>query len=289
MEDITNKEAVCRRFGNGIKPIVSVLANYDFTKIIVGDYTNQIFQYNYDETFKKWKYDHIYAHVYIDEIMSITKFGNIFFCGGKNSLIFIIDVSKNKIILEPFVSAVKKIFSLQVCIISKSLSFLSVVGTMPSYNDHKSDLFDLRDLMKMSLDPNNENSDYRNIFRTQLKRHIVENYEEEEEEKQEEKVDLYEKIKRSKLFKIFKTKKSWEMDLLKNNEIIENQEMKIICLMEKNQKLIQDAIKTENQIEELNSIVKALNENEENNVFKNLDIENDFSCPISLSKFSKIF
>jgi hypothetical protein len=147
MEDITNPGASVSIFGSGGNQIYSILPSKDFKFLFVGDHNGNLHQYNLDKISNKWTHAKNHGNIGLSHITSSTSFENLAIFGGCNSHIRILDMAKKQIFIGPFKTALKYVYSLQACRVSRSKVLLTAVGYDPKYSNSKSDLFDITELL----------------------------------------------------------------------------------------------------------------------------------------------
>jgi hypothetical protein len=139
-EDIRNKKPPEIIAQHNTK-ISSLLVNEALKILWAGDYKN-IFQYVLAPG-NAWKVQAKYSGLDIGNVNCLSLFGNLLFAGGGQSKVCVINTADKKLLPNRIETAIKYIFSLQICVVSQLETYLTVTGFNPSYSDKKTDLFDI--------------------------------------------------------------------------------------------------------------------------------------------------
>ena len=146
MENIQNKDNnyTPYKFGNHASIINTILPNWKFTTIYVGDQTGKVIQYEFNHSSRTWFYARNYGDLQIGGVLTSIRFGNIAIFGGAyNYKIRTIDMDKEEMVLNSYKVAIYNVYSLILCPISYKDIRMVVTGNAPLYSQTQSYDLDL--------------------------------------------------------------------------------------------------------------------------------------------------
>ena len=139
-EDITRKE-VKVIIDQKCSDISTMIFNRNLNSLLVGDNNGCLSQYgrNPSGDFKKQKH---YGNVKMGKVFASDCLGDFAVVGGEKGIISLIDMKRRKVIQNKIKTAIREVYSLQFCRISRNKIYLTVggIGTR-DYSDSKTDLF----------------------------------------------------------------------------------------------------------------------------------------------------
>ena len=149
MEDIneTNPQYMPATLGYHDNEIKTILTNRDCSAVLTGDSGGKVLQYRFDGT---WKLQKNYGDLEIGAVTSSTRLDKLAVFGGEK-FIRIIDIEAGEFVEAPLRTAVKNIYSVQLCAISTFQVYLTVTGLNVDYERKETDLFDVSRLIKKML------------------------------------------------------------------------------------------------------------------------------------------
>ena len=143
IEEITHDHSTSRTvFGNHKGTITTVLPFEDLDTLLVGDWNNNVVQYQ-RESSGSWKVSKDYEDIGISDINASSRVGNMAVFGGDDYCLRVIDVAKRKVVGGSYRTAIKWIYSLQVCQVSSHKTIVFVGGCNPDDSKSKSDLLEI--------------------------------------------------------------------------------------------------------------------------------------------------
>lgn len=138
-----NKTDIIRFFGRHHDSISTMVFSIELNSLLVGDILGTIIQYDLNEGRGNLKTTKIYKDLGIGNLYSSTCFRNLAFFGGNKSKVVIIDIQSRKVIGRSFSTAIKFIYSLQICRVNIDRILLVVSGKYSDFSKKKSDVFDI--------------------------------------------------------------------------------------------------------------------------------------------------
>jgi hypothetical protein len=148
LEDIRNKkppEIIVQHEHD----VSSLLVNKALNILWAGDKNGNIFQYVLGPG-NAWKVQAKYSALGIGEVRCLSRFGNLLFAGGNDFDVCVINTSDKEVLPMTLKTAIQYTYSLQVCAVSPSETYLTVTGADPSYSDPRTDLFDVSKFQQLS-------------------------------------------------------------------------------------------------------------------------------------------
>jgi hypothetical protein len=130
--------------------VISLLANDALNTLWAGDYHSNVFQLVLRSS-NAWKIQAKYSGLGIGSVQCLSLLGNLLFAGGNYSKVCVINTVDKKVLPMVFETAINRIFSLHICVVSAWTTYLSVTGEDPSYSENKTDLFDVSKFLKKSF------------------------------------------------------------------------------------------------------------------------------------------
>jgi hypothetical protein len=145
IEDITKNDASAySNFGNHSKNISLVFYDVISKSLFVGDCNGVLIQYKQNESNQLWEELHNYGNLGIGSVISVELIGRMLIFGGFGTyLLKAVDIDNRKVLQGTFKTAIKNIFSLQVCELPDNKLNLSVCGFNPDYSNNLTDIFDV--------------------------------------------------------------------------------------------------------------------------------------------------
>jgi hypothetical protein len=110
--------------------------------LLAGDETSSITQYHKTRS-QKWVKQTQYSDLEIGWVQSLARIGNLFFAGGLDSKMLVINITDKEVLPGTIETAVRYIYSLKIFRVSEFHLYLAVNGERTSYFDNKTDLFDV--------------------------------------------------------------------------------------------------------------------------------------------------
>jgi hypothetical protein len=129
--------------------VLALLANPDLDILWAVDSFSNIFQYGLGKIDEK-KIQAKYSGLGIGEVRCLTRFGNLLFAGGNDHKVCVINTADKEVLPEIIETAIKNIYSLQICQVSPSETYLAIIGTDSSYSSGKTDIFDISKFQEIS-------------------------------------------------------------------------------------------------------------------------------------------
>jgi hypothetical protein len=130
--------------------VCSLLINEAQNILWAGDKSDNIFQYVLGPA-NGWKIQAKYLDLGIGEIRCLSRFGNLLFAGADNNKLSVINTADKKVFPTKILTSIYSIYSLHVCNVSPTKTYLTVTGHLPSYSDNKTDLLDISKFKETSI------------------------------------------------------------------------------------------------------------------------------------------
>jgi hypothetical protein len=148
-EDITNKKPP-EIIAQHEDYILSLLANEALNIFWAGDRKSNIFEYVLGPG-NGWKVQAKYSDLGIGQVWCLSLFGNLLFAGGNKFKVCVINTADKRVLPQRINTAIIYIESLQICQVSPSEIYLTVIGSGQYYSSKKSDLFDISKFQELSF------------------------------------------------------------------------------------------------------------------------------------------
>ena len=126
--------------------ITTLVYDEDTGFLYTGDRYGYLCKYKMDIISKVCQRVRNYGNIGIDGIYSSHRFLHFIFFGGNFGRIRVLDLSTGELLPGRLETAIKCIYSLQVCVKSHKEIYLAVFGGLPEYSGDKTDLFDMSEL-----------------------------------------------------------------------------------------------------------------------------------------------
>lgn len=192
VEDISSPEGPAQLFEQS-GYIYCIL--YRNSSLFVGDHSSALAEYRHLHG-GQFQHEHTFRELGVGYVWSVCLLGDLAVVGGgmTNRHIALIDLKNRQLLAQPVLTAVEKIFSLQVCRLSRSRLLLTVVGTYsPDRGDH-TDLFDVSQGLSLGLVGDFEGFSTDQLVRQQTKK--IKRLSKQHDSSQQELVELRQKNKK---------------------------------------------------------------------------------------------
>lgn len=148
MENLKAKNAStsCVEFGSHENKIQSLLLMGNADTLLAGDDAKQVIQYSRGSSSGAWTRQKHYGNLGVGNLRSSANFGHLAVFGGNAGKVRFLDVKNREIFGNPFETAIKDIFSLELFSNTKAETFLAVGGEFADYSEKASDIFRITQL-----------------------------------------------------------------------------------------------------------------------------------------------
>jgi hypothetical protein len=130
--------------------ISSLLVNQALNTFWAGDHGGNVIQYVL-EPVNSWKIQARYSRLRIGTVRCLSLFGNLLFAGADDYNITVINTADRTVLPQRINTSIERIYSLQICEVSPSETYLTVAGYNTFYSSNQTDLFDISNYQKVSF------------------------------------------------------------------------------------------------------------------------------------------
>ena len=133
-------------FGENQNTIYTLFFDQDSRTLLAGDDDGHLVEYDLDLQKGQGRTTKKHGDLGIGFIYSSFGSVGLVFFGGSENNVRVYDLARKKMLPGSIETAIKYIYSLQVCVVDKSRVYLAVVGSNTNYSSTKSDLYDVTGL-----------------------------------------------------------------------------------------------------------------------------------------------
>lgn len=146
IEDLVDKKAPLVKFAkHGMINVLLPLRN--FTSFLVGFRKGRLRQFSRDEASGKWLEERSFRGLEVGPLFSGSLWNDFALVGGNQGFFKVLDLRSRAGWGKVFPSAVKDIYSLQVCRLSEAQVMLVVTGEYPDFSTSESDFLDMSEIL----------------------------------------------------------------------------------------------------------------------------------------------